>query len=263
MNLGIRGKTAVVGGASRGLGRAVCDSLAAEGVNLVMVARSSEPLEAAARQIESTHAVEVLPIAADLSCGEAIGRLFEMASRRFEAVDIRVHNTGGPPPGGFLDHDDGAWTRTYELLFLSVVRMVRGVLPGMVERGWGRILINTSFTVKEPAPGLILSNVFRTGVMALAKTLSREVAGKGITVNTVCPGAFATERLDSIFTAQAQERGTEVETIRQEWIDRIPVGRILEPHELGDLVAFLSSELASGMTGGCFPIEGGMLHGVF
>jgi 3-oxoacyl-[acyl-carrier protein] reductase len=133
----------------------------------------------------------------------------------------------------------------------------------MQKRGWGRIVINTSFTVKEPAPRLILSNVFRTGVVALAKTLSAEVARDGTTINCVCPGAFDTNRLRSIFEEQAMATNRVPEDIQKEWESRIPIGRILQPEELAALVAYLVSELAGGITGGTFPIEGGMLHGLF
>lgn len=263
MDLGIAGKTALVGGASRGLGLAICRALAAEGVRLVMVSRGEGALKAAAYDMEREYGVTVEAISADLSQRTDIDRLLERVTTQDVGIDILVHNTGGPPSGDFLDHDDDAWSAAFDGLLMSVVRMCRGLLPGMKSRGWGRVLINTSFTVKEPAPRLILSNVFRTGVIALAKSLSREVAADGITVNTVCPGAFDTDRLQSIFNEQARASGRTVEQVQQEWASRIPIGRILQPKELADLVAFLVSDLAGGVTGSSFPIEGGMLHGLF
>lgn len=263
MNLGIAGKTALVGGASRGLGLAICQSLAAEGANLVMVARGANALVSAARRIEEQYGTDVASIPADLGSKQDIHRVLEIAADQTDGIDILVHNTGGPPPGGFLDHTDAAWADAFESLLLSVVRLCRGVLPGMKDRGWGRIVINTSFTVMEPAPRLILSNVFRTGVVALAKTLSNEVAADGITVNCVCPGAFNTDRLQAIFEKQASASDRTVEDVRNEWTEMIPIGRTLEPKELADLVAFLVSRLAGGITGSSFPIEGGMLHGLF
>ena len=263
MDLGIRGKTALVGGASRGLGLAICERLAAEGTNLVMVSRGADALALASERLTAQHGIQAQAIPGDQSRRDDVERILQGAIDRFGGVDILVHNTGGPPPGSFLDHDDDAWVEAFEGLLLSVVRMCRGVLTGMRERGWGRIVINTSFTVKEPAPRLILSNVFRTSVIALAKTLSREMAGDGITVNCVCPGAFDTERLQSIFEEQACATDRTLEEIQTEWEARIPIGRILQPKELADLVAFLVSDLAGGITGGSFPIEGGMLHGLF
>ena len=263
MDLGIRGKTALVGGASRGLGLAICERLGSEGTNLVMVSRGSDALTLASERLAAKHGIEALPIPGDLSRKDDVERILRLAIEHFGNIDILVHNTGGPPPGLFLDHDDDAWRAAFEGLLLSVVRMCRGVLPGMREHEWGRIVIDTSFTVKEPAPRLILSNVFRTGVVALAKTLSREVAANGITVNCVCPGAFDTERLRSIFEEQARATERTANEVRAEWESRIPIGRILQPEELANLVAFLASDLAGGITGGSLPIEGGMLRGLF
>jgi len=224
MDLGICGKTALVGGASRGLGLAVCERLAAEGTNLVMVSRGAEALALASERLTAQHGIQALAIPGDQSRGDNVERILEKAIDHFGGVDILVHNTGGPPPGLFIDHDDDAWVEAFEGLLLSVVRMCRGVLPGMRERGWGRIVVNTSFTVKEPAPLLILSNVFRTGVIAMAKTLSHEVAKDGITVNCVCPGAFDTRRLRSVFEEQAHATDRMPEEVQAEWEARIPIG---------------------------------------
>ena len=228
-----------------------------------MVSRRGESLALASERLVAKYGIQALAIPGDQSKGDDVERILKTAIDRFGAIDILVHNTGGPPPGLFFDHDDDAWTDAFEGLLLSVVRMCRGVLQGMKERGWGRIVINTSFTVKEPAPRLILSNVFRTGAAALAKTLSAEVARDGITVNCVCPGAFDTDRLRSIFEEQATATNRLPADIQKEWESRIPIGRILQPEELAALVAYLVSELAGGITGGTFPIEGGMLHGLF
>lgn len=263
MELGIRGKTAWVGGASRGLGLAICERLAQEGVNLVMVSRGADELIVASDRIADEYGIETLTLPGNQSREDDIKSMLRTAISRFGAIDILVHNTGGPPPGLFLDHEDEAWVAAFEGLLMSVVRLCRGVLPGMQEQGWGRVVVNTSFTVKEPAPRLILSNVFRTAVVALAKTLSHEVAGDGVTVNCVCPGAFDTQRLTSIFEEQAQTTGQTAQEVREAWKSHIPIGRILDPKELADLVAFLVSELAGGITGTSVPIEGGMLHGLF
>ena len=263
MELGIRGKTALVGGASRGLGFAISRRLADEGAHLILVARDEDALlDARRRLLDMSTGRRIVAVPADLSVKEDIEHLLAVVERKCDGVDILVHNTGGPPPGRFLDHDDAAWNAAYAGLLLSVVRVVRGFLPGMIERGWGRVILNTSFTVREPANRLILSNVFRTGVVALAKTLSRDVASNGVTVNCVCPGAFDTERLRSIFEEQAAASDRAFEDVADEWKQRIPIGRFLHPEELGNLVAFLASDLAGGLTGSAFPIEGGMLHGL-
>jgi 3-oxoacyl-[acyl-carrier protein] reductase len=263
MDLGLRGKTALVGGASQGLGLAVCERLAGEGTNLIMVARNLAKLSGESNRLSETYGVQAMAIACDQSNKVEIERAVNSGIGRFGGIDILVHNTGGPPPGLFADHDDTAWGSAFEALLLSVVRLCRGVLPSMESARWGRIIINTSFTVKEPAPRLILSNVFRTGVVALAKTLSREVAGRGITINCVCPGAFDTDRLRSIFEQEARAARVAPDDVRSQWISRIPIGRMLQPEELASLVAYLCSDLAGGITGASFPMEGGMLHGLF
>ena len=263
MNLGLQGKTAWVGGASQGLGLAICERLAAEKVHLVMVARTEAILVRQAERLREDHGVHVLPLAGDLSTEADIRRLLQTVSQEMGPVDILVHNTGGPPPGRFMDHGDDAWDQAYEGLLLSTVRLCRGLLPPMQRRGWGRILINTSFAVREPEPKLILSNVFRTGVVALAKTLSREVAEQGITVNCLCPGPFDTERLRVLFAAQAEATDREVADVRAQWEARVPQRRLLQPQEMGDLVAFLASDRAQGITGTTIPLDGGLLHGLF
>ena len=263
MDLGLSGRVAIVGGASRGLGRACAERLAREGANLVIVARGEGELEEAARTIAPKAGVEVLSIAADQSRPDAVGSVVDRAMEQFGRVDVLVNNTGGPPPGLFADHGDEAWLAAFDGILMSVVRFCRAVLPAMRRQGWGRIVNDTSFTVKEPAERLILSNVFRVGVVALSKTLAREVASEGITVNCVCPGAFDTDRLRAIFREQSEASGEDFASVRREWEARIPIGRLQRPEELADLVAFLASERAAAITGACLPVDGGLTRGLF
>ena len=263
MDLGLRGRVAVVGGASRGLGRACAEALADEGARVVVCSREQQTLEQTAREIERRSEVDVVPIVCDQTSAEDIDCLIERVLSLFGRIDVLVNNTGGPPPGLFLDHDDGDWQAAFEGLVLSVVRLCRGVLPIMRERGWGRIVTNTSFTVKEPAERLVLSNALRAAVVALSKTISREVAGDGITVNCVCPGAFDTDRLRALFDEQADASGRSAGEVRAQWEARIPIGRVSRPEELAALVTFLASEQAASITGGCFPVDGGLLRSLF
>ncbi len=263
MDLGLSGKVAIVGGASRGLGQACAKRLAREGARLAIVARRMDELDRAADVIGRSTGADVLPIAADQSDSEGITAIVDRTMARFGRIDILVNNTGGPPPGGFEEHDDEVWRASFDRTLMSVVRLCRAVVPIMRTQRSGRIINNTSFTVKEPAEGLILSNVFRVGVVALSKTLAREVAADGITVNCVCPGAFDTDRLRAIFASQADASGRSVSEVRAAWEERIPIGRLQEPGELADLVAFLASERASAITGACLPVDGGMTRGLF
>lgn len=203
------------------------------------------------------------PIACDQSKADDVERLVSETVSRFGRIDVLVHNTGGPPPGGVLDHGDDAWRAAFEGILMSVVRFARAVVPIMREQRWGRIIHDTSFTVREPDDRLVLSNVFRVGVVAFSKTLSREVAADGITVNCVCPGAFDTDRLREILRRQADADGRSIDEVRGEWEARIPIGRLQRPEELADLVAFLASERASAITGACLPVDGGMTRGLF
>ena len=263
MDLGLKGRVAVVGGASRGLGYAFARRLAEEGASVAICSRRGEAIDEAAARIRHETGAEVLSISADQTTAVGVDRILAATRDRFGGIDILVNNTGGPPPGLFADHGDEAWQAAFEGNLLSVVRLCRGVLPEMTARGWGRIVTNTSFTVKEPAERLVLSNALRAAVVALSKTLSREVASRGVTVHCVCPGAFDTERLRRLFEEQAKAQERRVDEVEGDWVDRIPIGRILRPEELADLVAYLASERAGGMTGTCIAVDGGMLHGLF
>ena len=246
------------------MGKACALRLAREGVNLAICSRDAHAIESAAAEIRAAHRVEVLPISVDQSRAADIERMVATTFKAFGRIDIVVTNTGGPPPGMFLDHDDAAWERTFQGLLMSVVRICRAVIPIMRAQGGGRIINNTSFTVKEPADRLVLSNVFRVGVIALAKTLSRELAGDNILINNVCPGSFDTERMRHLLEEHAAATGRSIEAVRAEWVEQIPIGRLQRSEELADLVAFLASEQrASGITGATIPVDGGMLHGLF
>ena len=262
MDLALRGKIAIVGGASRGLGYACAKALAGEGADLTICSRNQAAIEAAAERLRQMTGAQIEPLVCDQRSADDIERLVSRTIERFGRIDILVCNTGGPPAGLFSDHDDAAWQAAFEGLLLSVVRLCRAVLPSMQQNGWGRIVANTSFAVKEPAERLILSNSLRAAVAGLVKTLSREIAKDGITVNCVCPGAFDTERLQSIFESEASASGRTPEDVRKAWESRIPIGRISRPEELGALVAFLGSEQASSITGASLPVDGGMLRGL-
>jgi 3-oxoacyl-[acyl-carrier protein] reductase len=261
--LGLKGKVAIVGGSSRGLGRACAVALAREGAEVTICARSENELLQTAEQIRRGYGARVLAVTSDLTKYEDIKLLVNETIATFGRIDILVNNTGGPPPGDFFDHDDAAWEAAFQRLLMYVVRICREVIPHMKKRGGGRIINNTSFTVKEPVDRLILSNVFRVGVISLAKTLSRELAEYNILVNNVCPGSFDTERMRQLLEERSETSGRSVDEVREEFIQSIPLGRMQSPEELADLVVFLASERASGITGATIQVDGGMVRGLF
>jgi 3-oxoacyl-[acyl-carrier protein] reductase len=251
MNLGIEGRVALVMGASRGIGRAIAAALVREGARVAISSRSEEKLEEAAAEIGAGAA----PFVADSADLERLVALPGEVEGRFGPVEILVANTGGPPFGGALDHELDDWEAAYRSLVLAPRVLAGAVVPGMRERGWGRIVNVGSSSTREPIPGLNLSNSHRMAAVGFLKTLSREVAADGITVNTVATGRFATERLaDAGGSLQAAEEAAK---------QQVPAGRLGRPEEYGDLVAFLCSERAAYITGAVIPIDGGLLHSAF
>jgi len=262
MDLGLRGRTALVCGSSSGLGRAIAEALAAEGANVVVNSRSAEKLAAVKREIEAATGARVEAVAADLGDPGAVADLVAAARGAFGAIDILVTNTGGPPSGPFESHDAGTWSRSIAQLLESVVNLVRAVLPEMKERRWGRIVNVTSISVKQPVAGLILSNTIRAGVTGFAKTIANEAAPFGVTVNNVLPGFTRTERLVDLGRATAQRTGSSLEAVYAGWEKEIPAGRLGEPEELAALAAFLCSEKAAYVTGQSVAVDGGWIKGL-
>lgn len=262
MDLGLSGRTALVSGSSRGLGRAVAEALAREGARLALCARSEGPLEQTARLLRESHGADVLTRVADVTVESEVKALVDAAAERFGCLDILVANAGGPPSTRFVDTDLALWRRGLDLNLLSTVLLCRAVVPGMRRNRWGRIVAITSVTVKQPLDGLILSNVSRLGVVGLAKSLANELAPDGILVNVVCPGFTRTERLMELATASAARDGIKEEEVIRRWTASIPLGRLGEPEEFGSLVAFLCSERASYITGTCIQVDGGFVRGV-
>jgi len=259
MDLGLKGKIALVAASSRGLGRAVAEALAAEGCDLLLCARGSEALEATAASIRSASKRKVFAISADLSKPEDVARVAETAMREFGRVDILVTNGGGPPAGPFESHSADAWHAAVRQTLDSVVELTRVVLPGMKERRWGRIINITSIAVKQPVDNLILSNSVRAAVTGFARTLANEVAPSGVTVNNVMPGYTRTDRVTGLAAKNAELRGTTPEAQLAIFEKQIPMGRLGEPREFAAMVAFLASEQASYITGASIAVDGGWI----
>ncbi|MGH7663109.1 MAG: SDR family oxidoreductase [Gemmatimonadaceae bacterium] len=260
MDLGLSGKVALVAASSRGLGRAVAEELATEGADLVLCARNESALAAAAREIARGSEVRVHAVRADVGEPADVDRVVGEARREFGRVDILVTNGGGPPPGPFESHTPEAWRDAVRGTLESVLNLTRALLPGMKERGWGRIINITSIAVKQPVDNLILSNSVRAAVTGFARTLANEVASQGVTVNNVMPGFTRTQRMEDLAANTAAARGTTTDDATRAWTAQIPMGRLGEPREFAALVAFLASERASYITGTSIPVDGGWIR---
>jgi 3-oxoacyl-[acyl-carrier protein] reductase len=264
MDLELAGRVALVNGASRGIGRAIAAALAAEGAAVVISARDEADVMTAAARIAAASGVQVVGVAADVSRPGTAERLVGTAVERFGGLDILVNNSGGPPLGHFADFADDAWQDAFDLLLLSVVRMVRAARPHLRASGRGRIINIESTSVKQPIPGLILSNSLRAGVAGLARTLADELAPDQITVNNVLPGSILTDRLRAGAAARAEQAGLPVDDlIRAEVGQRVPLGRVGEPEDLAAMVAHLCSAAAAYVTGQTIAVDGGVLRAIF
>ena len=259
MDLGLRGKIAVVAASSKGLGRAIAEELAAEGANLVMCARGEDALRATADSIRKT-GVKVIDVAADVSQQSGIERVAKTALDAFGRVDVLVTNSGGPPSGNFESFTPEVWENATRLLLYSAVGLTRAFLPGMKERRWGRILNVTSIAVKQPIDGLMLSNSLRAAVTGFARTLANEVASFDITVNNLMPGYTRTDRVEQLAKASSEKTGVSLKDSYARWEKEIPMGRLGEPREFAALAAFLASERASYITGGSIAVDGGWIR---
>ena len=248
MDLGIKGRTALVLGGSRGIGRGIAASLAREGARVAIASRSPEDLVKAAAEIKG----EVQVFGAETGNLEHLAGVPAEVEKKFGPVEILVTNTGGPPPGTALDNHLGEWRDAYTSLVLAPRVLVEAVLPGMKKRKCGRIVNVGSSSTMEPIPELNLSNTHRSAAVAFFKTLAAELAPLGITVNTVATGMFATDRL-------ADKEGS-LDAARRVARERVPAQRLGDPDEYGDLVAFLCSQRAAYLTGTVIPLDGGMVR---
>lgn len=262
MFLGLRGKTALIGASSKGLGYAVARELAIEGATIVICARAKEMLKEARDRLEAETGAKVYAIPADLSRFEDIKRVTKTSLEKLGRIDILVNNNGGPPAGPFESHDWATWQGAFDQTLRNAVEMTRAVLPGMKERRWGRILNITSMAAKQPVDNLMLSNALRAAVHGFARTLANEVAEFGVTVNNILPGYTRTERVESLAEATARRDGVAAASVMTRFEKDVPMKRLGEPDEFAALAAFLVSERASYITAQSIAVDGGWIRGL-
>ncbi len=270
MELGLKGKTALVTAASRGFGKAVALQLAAEGARVAMCARGKSDLDEAAEEVKEQgqrayggSAGGVLARALDVTDHTAMADFTAEVERDGGGIDLLLVNAGGPPAGTFAELDLGQWEAAYRLTLESAVRMCQLVMPGMMSRGWGRIVQITSVSVLQPVENLLLSSVMRPAVHALTRNLALEGGPRGVTVNSVAPGYHTTSAVERLIAKKIEQTGCTRQDVLDEWSAEIPLGRLGEPDELASLILFLMSARGGYITGQCIVSDGGWVKGTF
>lgn len=263
MNFGLDGKTVLVTAASKGIGKAAAELFIAEGCKVAICSSNKNNIEKAAADIKSSSGIEPLWLVCDINDIEDIEKTVELVNDSYGAIDILVNNCGGPVPGFFNSLDDKKWQQGFEQVLMSAVRFSRLVLPGMKNKNWGRIINVTSLSVKQPVDNLMLSNSFRSGLTAFAKTLSNQIGEFNITVNNVAPGYTLTERLYELAVARGKEKGKTPDSILAEMANEVPLKRIGKPEEIASAIVFLASEPAGYITGSTLAVDGGVIKSTY
>jgi 3-oxoacyl-[acyl-carrier protein] reductase len=261
MELNLKGKTALVLASSQGLGKAIAASFVNEGVNVVLASRNEEKLNEVQCELENLQGGKVRYIQTDITQPDQIKQAVQHTIDSFGQLDILINNAGGPPAGTFEQITDEQWQQSFELNLLSYVRMIREALPHLKKNG-GKIINIASSSIKEPIPGLLLSNTFRTGIVGMTKTLASELAKDRILINTVAPGRIATDRVAFLDEVNAEKQGITKSEMEEKMKNSIPLGRYGEPEEFAKVVTFLVSDANSYMTGSSFLVDGGMVKSI-
>ena len=261
MDLGINGKSALVLGAGGGLGSAIAKALAREGARVALADIASDAVERSVEDIRNEGGT-ALGLTWDLGDLSAIDDNVRTIEDAFGSVDILVNNTGGPPPTPAAGQDQELWSKSFQSMVLSVIALTDRVLPGMLQRKWGRIITSTSSGVVTPIPNLGISNALRLSLVGWSKTLAREVGPDGVTANIILPGRIATPRITFLDEQKANREGRAAKDVTAESVASIPLGRYGKPEEYGDVVAFLASQRAAYLTGGVIRVDGGLIASI-
>lgn len=262
MELGLQGKRAVVTGGSKGIGLAIAQALAAEGVDLALAARGRSELERAAREIADVHGVRVEPFAADLAEAATVRAFAEFAAERLGGVDILVNNAGAIPAGTLDALDDDVWRRAYDLKLWGYIRLARALVPAMRERGSGAVLNIIGNAGRQPSAAYIAGGPANAALMNFTKGLAAEVGPDGVRVNAINPGPIRTDRMRQMAEQTARERGVDVTTVEAGQGRGVPLGRVGTPEEVANVAVFLVSDAASYVHGAIIPVEGGLTAGI-
>jgi|SRR5215469_14866479 len=263
MDLGLKGKVALVAGASSGLGFASAMELAVEGTSVAICSRTEAALRDAADKIRAATGARVLAVPGDVTVERDVNRLIDQTVSEFGRLDILIPNSGGPPAGLYNDFAPNDYRQAVELTMVSTISMCLGAVPQMRKHKWGRIVAITSIAAKEPVENLILSNSARAGTLGFLKSLSQQVAQDGITVNALCPGYHLTERLRSVARLKAEQEGVTAEEVQRKMASAVAMKRLGEPKEFAALAAFLCSERATYITGTVIQVDGGLYRALF
>jgi 3-oxoacyl-[acyl-carrier protein] reductase len=263
MDLGLKDRVAIVAASSTGLGKAVAMGLAREGAKLALCARTAQTLDETAAEIRGATGVDVFARATDVTSETEVHAFVAAAHEHFGRIDICVANAGGPPSKSFAETSIEDWRKSADLNLMSTVHLAKETLPLMQARKWGRFIVVTSVSVKQPIDGLILSNSIRAGVSGLVKSLANEYGPYNILVNNVCPGFTATARLLDLSSALAAKQGVAPKDVEARWASQAPLGRIGQPEEFANVVVFLASERASYVTGTSIAVDGGIVRGIY
>lgn len=257
MDMGLKERVVLVGASSQGLGKAIAKSLAQEGAKIAICSRHQKTLEETRQVLEAETKAKVISVVADLSLKQDIEKLLETVQAKLGAIDILINNTGNPPAGRIMDLAEEDWEQAYQLVLMSAIRLTKGVIPGMMDRRWGRVINIATSAVEQPRGDLLISTTFRTGLAAFSRAIAADLARHNVLIHTVCPGVISTDAMLNLAKNMAVTEGITVEDAEEKLAFGVPMGRMGEPEEIAALVTCLASDKLNYMTGQSITIDGG------